>query len=136
MKCRISQAHEKIFRAVEGAVYNTACGHPKWKLTSEMARSIAKRATGTLTANWPDVLAAHAKPSDPANDPTLGGHWPPRRHGRHNGGRKKRVRRPTTMHPHFRSLWKKLGIMAGKAKREGKTEREEALVEVLRLISK
>ena len=133
MKCRVSKAHVWVYRAVEGAVYNTAVGHPSWRLTKDMARSIAKRATGTLTASWPDVLAARSKPSDPADDPEQCGHWPPRRRGRvgRKGGHP-----AATVPPNYRKLWKHLSIQVGKAKRAKQTERAEALIEILKFISK
>lgn len=53
---------DKIFRAVAGAVRNTANAHPDWNIKPEYAPSIAKRATGTLMAQLPDVLAV--TPSD------------------------------------------------------------------------
>ena len=131
MKCKISKAHVRIYLAVEGAVRNTQHGHPNWKITRDMARSIAKRATGTLTAGWPDVLAARSTPSDPADDPGLGGHWPPRRCAIVV---RKGVRHATVAHPTLRRLRGKLGAMAKEARHAGRKERLETLVEILRLL--
>lgn len=51
------------FKAVHGAALNAADAHPDWNITPVMARSIAKRAAGTLAAGLPQVLAA-VGPSD------------------------------------------------------------------------
>lgn len=137
MKSTISKAHVRIFRAVEGAVRNTAHGHPRWHLTKTMATSIAKRATGTLTAEWPDVLAARLeKPSDSVNgDGTPAPHWPPRRYATMTARKGGDISR---RHPPLHLLWKKLSIKIGEAKREaeytGNTERVEGLIEAIRLL--
>ena len=44
-------------KIIEGAVRNAAYHHLDNPLPSYFARSVAKRAVGTLTAVWPDVLA-------------------------------------------------------------------------------
>jgi hypothetical protein len=47
------------FRAVSGAVKNALDGHPDWVVPKDFARSVAKRAAGTLMAHaGPEVLAA------------------------------------------------------------------------------
>lgn len=57
---RATLAQAKILRIVEGAVLNTwdakGLGRDPW-----IARSIAKRAAGTLSAQWPEVLAASTR---------------------------------------------------------------------------
>ncbi len=127
----------RIYRAVHGAVRNTADGHPTWKLTRVMARSIAKRATGTLTAQWAAVLAA--KPSERCGVPPI------RAHSSHaslateerGGGRRcgsGAVTAPARRSP-LRLLHNRLGAMAGEARRAGQTDRHQALVEALRLIA-
>lgn len=132
MKSTISQAHVRIFDAVAGAVVNTAHGHKHWRLTETMARSIAKRAAGTLTAEWPDVLAARTMPSDSANG-LARDCWPPsaRNDRTAEGGRRYGSRRS----PLFR-LWQKLSNKVGEAKRAGQYERAAALIDVLRIIAK
>jgi hypothetical protein len=52
----------RILRIVEGAVKSMGDAHPEARITHRMARSIAKRAAGTLTAQWPDVLTAKRSP--------------------------------------------------------------------------
>lgn len=46
----------RALRIVAGAVMNAAHAHPQYGIDEKIARSIAKRAVGTLTAEWP-VLA-------------------------------------------------------------------------------
>lgn len=133
MKVTITNAHIRIYRAVEGAVRNTADGHPNWPLTEEMARSIAKRATGTLTAAWPDVLAAHRLPSD-AGGPGNVAQWPPRRFARKRSVGERRY--GFSRRSPLRQLWNEVSSMVGPAKRAGQTERAEALIDVLRAISR
>jgi hypothetical protein len=132
MKVLISKAHVRIYRAVHGAVRNVEHGHPRWSLPKDLARSIAKRATGTLTAAWPDVLAAHSQPSD-SDDGR--GYWPPslRRAAR---PRRKGDRRANLRRSPLRLAWDEISSMIGPAKRAGQHERAAALVEALRIIAK
>lgn len=136
MKATISKAHVRIFRAVEGAVRNTAHGHPRWNLTRTMATSIAKRATGTLTAEWPDVLAARLSPSDSAIGTGSAVQWPPRQHA--TMATRKGGALVTRGRPPLHVLWKKLSSRIAEAKREaeytGNTERVKALIEAIRLL--
>jgi hypothetical protein len=133
MKSTISKAHVSIFDAVAGAVRNTAHGHKHWRLTDTMARSIAKRAAGTLTAVWPDVLAARYVPSDGADGSGPSSRWPPpfRPNRKAGGGRRVYARRS----PLF-SLIRQIAAQIGPAKRAGRHERAQALIDVLRLIAK
>lgn len=132
MKCRISKAHVMVYRAVEGAVRNTADGHPNWPINAIMARSIAKRATGTLTAGWPDVLAARQTPSE-ANDPEVGGHWPPRHASSWRG---KRGASLTARRSLLLKLHNRIGNWAGTARRQKDYLKLQVLTEVLREIAK
>lgn len=54
---RATPSQYRMLRAIAGAVRNAAHAH-KLEMPKSFARSVAKRATGTLTAQWPDVLAA------------------------------------------------------------------------------
>lgn len=49
---------DTIFRVVRGACENAANAHPEWRMDPRLHRSVAKRATGTLTALQREVLAA------------------------------------------------------------------------------
>lgn len=55
---RATPSQQSIMRAVIGAVKNALDAHPGYVPPKWLANSVAKRAAGTLTAGWPDVLAA------------------------------------------------------------------------------
>jgi len=130
-------SQRRIFKAIVGAHKNACDGHrDKWTYDETYARSVAKRATGTLTSQW-SVLAAPS-PSDQA----AGGAPPLRPHVaaspwgvRRAGGRRCQTawREPRRRSP-LKFLQNRIGCLAGEARRAGNTERELALVEVLRLI--
>lgn len=143
-------SQDMIFRAVAGAVMNTAHGHPDWWLDKIKARSIAKRATGTLSAQLGELAVAKA-PSDkdrengvtsPRSDrapsarkPQTLGHEPPSQ-GAHerrgtiaNQGCKPRGRPSPLRLAHIA-----VGILTGQARRAGDTKRAEALADALRVI--
>lgn len=62
---RANARQQQILRVVEGAVRNASSAHPEeHPISPRMARSIAKRAAGTLTALWQDVLATPLVSSD------------------------------------------------------------------------
>ena len=56
-------SHTIAFNAVEGAVRNALDGHPGWKIPRDFARSVAKRAAGTLMAHAGPSLLASARRS-------------------------------------------------------------------------
>lgn len=129
---RATPAQAYILRVVAGAVMNVAHYHPEYGLTERKARSIAKRAAGTLTAQWPEVLAAREVPSQGNGGPFV---KPSCRSPEYamatNGGRRTWVRRSP-----FKLLKRDLGIAAGAARRAGNNERAEAFVDTLRMIAK
>lgn len=59
---RATPAQARMMRVIVGAVLNTADAHGEPR-DEWLARSIAKRAAGTLSAQWPEVLAASTRPS-------------------------------------------------------------------------
>lgn len=142
---RASPPQARILRAVAGAVKNVGDAHPEYGLNEYMARSIAKRACGTLTAQWPDMLAAKSvkgfAPSDSDGRLTSLRRRP--------GGSQVFTGRPADLHPAtgrrrgvpcysgaLPALYRELGIMAGQARRAGNIERLAALADVLRMLSK
>lgn len=130
---RATPSQRQIMRMVEGAVRNVAHVHPAWNLPATAARSIAKRAAGTLTAQWPDVLAAKSStPSDRAGQDRYVSSRPLPAHLA-----KRSERGP--LHRSKRSplylLRRQLGIMAGEARRAEKTERFDALADALRTLA-
>jgi|ERR1700722_10925574 len=55
-------SHTIAYRAVVGAVHNTVHAHPRWSIPRDFARSVAKRAAGTLLAHsGHSVLAASGR---------------------------------------------------------------------------
>lgn len=58
---RASKNQMKLLRAVYGAVINEADAHGRIRNETQ-ARSISKRAVGTISALWPDVLVAASPP--------------------------------------------------------------------------
>lgn len=59
---RATPSQRLMLKIIEGAVLNTADAHSQ-KRDSGLARSIAKRAAGTLSSQWMEVLAANTRPS-------------------------------------------------------------------------
>lgn len=133
-----------VLRMIEGACRNAAHAHPGQVLDDRLARSIAKRAAGTLTAQWPSVLAAPKVRSEgdarhvrvlAANG---GGNFLDHRRGsavdncspRSAGASYYQWRAPLQL------LWKSVGKKIGEARRAGQTERAETLIEVARDIAK
>lgn len=57
---RATPLQSQVMRVIEGAVRDAAQAHPGQD-TASLAASIAKRATGTLTALLPDVLAVEGQ---------------------------------------------------------------------------
>lgn len=68
---RSTEAQNQLFRIVEGAIENAIHAHPDWAIDPRFVHSISKRAVGTATAVWPELLAAlpeQGKPSDIAGE--------------------------------------------------------------------
>ncbi len=121
---------QRIFRAVAGAVCNTAHAHPNWRLSEKRAeQSIAKRATGTLIAIWREVLAA-SEPSDSEGGMLV----LPREATGFVVGRPHRGERRVKGAPH-KFLLCRLGEMAKRARKDDNTELLGALVIVMRHIA-
>lgn len=131
-----------LLRMIEGAARNAAHAHPGRVLDDRLARSIAKRAAGTLSAQWPAVLAAPRARSEGGGKQATttvttgrgsagtrsGGAVTPRHHG---SGREASVlvwRLPLIL------LHKELSGACGAAKRAGDYARRDTLVGVLRII--
>lgn len=65
---RATPHQARVLRMIEGAVKNALDAHPDYATMprDKLARSIAKRAAGTLTAAWPEMLAPDRSASEPA----------------------------------------------------------------------
>lgn len=129
---RATPSQKRVLRAVEGAVKNASDAHPDWKLSPAVARSIAKRAAGTLTAQWPDVLAARSALSDRADGDTWCISRPQLSDTRSKAGRGPSYRPRRSP---LQKLWKEIAMEMRKAKDIGPPGRAEALIEVLRRIA-
>lgn len=126
---RATPSQERVLRIVAGAVRNAVHAHPEIVVPDTFARSVAKRATGTLTASWPDVLAAHSAssgmaPAGIASRSPRSGDLLTRSKGRAHRAR-----------PPLQQLWKRISKMVGDAKRSGNHDRAQALIDVLRMIA-
>ena len=59
---RATPSQKRMLQIIEGAVHNAMDAHSVPR-DQRMARSIAKRAAGTLSSQWKEVLAVNTKPS-------------------------------------------------------------------------
>lgn len=130
---RATASQRRILRAVEGAVKNVAHHHPEYQLTPRLARSIAKRAAGTLTAQWPDVLAARSALPDRAGVSSIGRTQPSSSYL--STAMKRGPSQPRARRSPLRLLWKELSAKVGEAKKRGQPERAQAFIEILQRIA-
>lgn len=135
---RATAPQMRIYRAVHGAVRNAAASHKEIQIPPTFAASVAKRAAGTISSQWRDVLAA-GTPSDSGGDVVrlsssqrvwlLDARAGDRSGISGNGGA-----HTHSGHPTLRTLRHDLGIMAREARIAGQTERLAVLVDVLRMM--
>lgn len=134
---RATPSQARILRAVEGAVKNVSDAHGL-EFNPRHARSIAKRAAGTLSACWPEVLAA-TSPSkkaeraillsrQPLAGPILGS--PQTQVAK--SARKARLSAFKDAAP-LRKLQQRLWKMMRAVKNEGDESRINAFIEILRM---
>jgi hypothetical protein len=144
---RATPAQQRILRIVQGAVLNVADAHGLPR-DPYLARSIAKRATGTLTAGWPEVLAARlatssdkarAHVSCPACERRL--RWAKRLvrlqrisgyDGPLSNGERQSLARRSPLYP----FWREIALGMRALKRSGDTVRFEIHRDLLRRIDK
>lgn len=60
---RATLNQRKLLRVIEGSCKNASDAHPDRAISKSMARSVAKRAVGTISALMPDLLVAARTPS-------------------------------------------------------------------------
>lgn len=128
---RATSPQYRMLRAIAGAVRNTAHAH-QLEMPKNFARSVAKRATGTLTAQWPDVLAATSQRRQEGQRERLVSRCPECSQtlkGHSKGDRLRLLRRSP-----IRSLWKRFAAGMWKVKHEGTPEQYAAHVQVLKLL--
>lgn len=127
----------RALKIVSGACRDAGNAHPELKMTKRMARSIAKRAVGTLSAEWPDVLAARSTRWSSKLAVNLGNRQPPGRTGNDPvggtsatpwGARNSRTRSPLLQ------MLKTLSKQIAQAKKAGDQERANALIQAAKII--
>lgn len=129
---RATPSQAAVLRIVEGAVKNATDAHPTLEISPRHRRSIAKRAAGTLTASWPDVLAA--KRSSDSREPVnpTPGRGQPAHCLKRSGRRGFRLAKA----PPLDRLHKAIAAELWDLERAGLTERVAAFIYVLRMIAK
>jgi hypothetical protein len=128
---RATPSQVRILRIVEGAIKNAADAHPELDIRPHHRRSIAKRAAGTLTAQWPEVLAAASRAPESGVGLTVS------RPHRQSSHRMKAVGRGAAEgYQRFplRRLIAEIARPIRDLKLSGQTERARAFVDVLRTI--
>lgn len=132
---RATPSQRRLLRIIEGAIKNACDHHPGRHIDQKFARSIAKRAVGTISAQWPRLLAAKHAPSDRA-DGDNSRITPPsfadlcKRTKR--GAAQSTCRTPPS---HFKLIYTRLGAMAGWARKASHESRAAAIADALRVIA-
>lgn len=130
---RANPSQRRLLRIIEGAIKNASDAHSRNAVPQKFARSIAKRAAGTISAQWPELLAARMPSNRDASEigkgfPASAAHdcKPPRQRG---------AAQPVKPSPIFKMLYLRLGAMAGWARKAGHNERTAAFADALRVIA-
>lgn len=137
-----------LLRIIEGAVMNAAHVHQGHGVTRTFARSVAKRAVGTLSAQFAEVLATDAARAHRLKSRQVRARRASNKTGRKTTGRSDRhqnadlvmragrVSRTGSFNPRHpcRRIFNEIARRIGPAKREGKTERVETLIEIARIV--
>jgi hypothetical protein len=137
---RATPAQLRLYRAVHGACQDAAQAHPDWNFDTRLASSIAKRATGTISALGWDRLATPrgASTGVGASRPKPGTSGDAHSHGIPRSGRGRssaRSREPAAVScSKAAAAFRKLSALVDEARRAGRTERAEALIEALRIL--
>jgi hypothetical protein len=128
---RATPSQAQILRIVEGAVKNATDAHPNLDIGPQHRRSIAKRAAGTLTAQWPQVLAAGIQSSESGGGLTVSR---PRRQA--SCSMKAAGREAPQRHQRFplRRLIAEIARPIRDLKLSGQMERAQAMIDVLKAI--
>lgn len=129
---RATPAQVRILRIVEGAIKNAVDVHPEIQISPRHRRSIAKRAAGTLTACWPEVLAARGSSDSEAAETSASA---PRRSSQRNPAAGRGASHFSRRSP-LRRLEGQIASQLRALKADGRDERVTAFIEVLRMISK
>lgn len=121
----------RMLRIVSGAVLSAAHHHPGHPINKKFARGVAKRAVGTISSQWGELLAATTTPSgaerSDGNSFRSGAQLVKPRGGRILATSGPRLRR---------AIIREISGLIGPARRAGQTERADALIEVMRIIDR
>jgi hypothetical protein len=123
----------RILRAVEGAVRNAAHAHHR-AISVSFARSIAKRAAGTISAQMPELLAVASRPSEKAESDTPATDRPRRA----CGSAKRAEKGPAQVRSsraHLRNTWKHLTQQIKPLRLADNDVLANSYVEILKAIS-
>ncbi len=117
---RASGAQEWMLVIVAGAVINAAHSHPGKMPDKQFARSVAKRAVGTISAHMPELLAANRESGEPSGSRRLSNGR--RRHRRLSTKGVETGRSESVKAAPFTALCRKLGNQKWKLRTAGDTE--------------
>jgi hypothetical protein len=131
---RANGPQRRMLRIVAGAVIDAANAHPNAKPDKRFARSVSKRAVGTLSAQWTEVLAAPGRASSEAKCATLADAL--RRKAKLRRLCKRGPAKGLIRWPPLAFAVREIGNQVGRARRTGQYEREAALIECLRIINR
>ena len=138
LRKRATRSQMRMYRAIAGAVRNAAHAHGV-SLPFGFDESVAKRATGTLTSQWEEVLASRrlARRTGSHEDGVVTGK--PKSSGQvehPSHPTSQRDRRSSNGGPSLRRLWKEITITMAKAKRLATPEEYLHRIWLLRIISR
>lgn len=131
----------RLFRIIEGSVYDACRSHPEWLVDNRLIKSITKRATGTLYA---EMCRASARPSGGVSevesmdnkgcnvDSRVDGNGNGRHRLRRKGGRI--IKRSPFLRKEYKILFKNMSMLAADARKENRPEKLEGIIECLRLL--
>lgn len=134
-----------VLRMIEGACLNAGHAHPEHKMSRPFARSIAKRAAGTLTSQWRDVLAASQMQSDadggegPLRRPHAGSGLVlnrPRRHRRVGNDGMEAAGTIEAVPAVLRRIHREISPWVNAARGSGDEDYASALIDVLKVIGR
>lgn len=128
---RATPTQARILRIVEGAIKNASDAHPRLVISPHQRRSIAKRAAGTLSAQWVGVLAAKPLPVSDEATGTIARRRSSNRVKATVAGRAE-LSEPAPLGRVERHIYRNMRAI----KRDESADYARAMIDVLRLIAK
>jgi hypothetical protein len=126
---RANGPQQRMLAIVSGAVLNALHAHPEAPVDRQFARSVAKRAVGTLSAQWPEVLAAQASPSGSAERLVTGRRRKSAYSDERTGGAPDAQRSPVSVVVH------RMGRMIGQMRGRGDPEAADAIIAAIKCLA-